>query len=816
MSESGEQGEAADVTPRSLAPALGRDPETPLTATTSPLPHDGVVPVAAHELLTEHELSAMKPSELQKRAARSGVDSATLDTALDADDPKAALVQLLLDRAAAFHSGATAELKQVLDADDEAAFRAALLAPEGFHRLLGLFEQIDVSVADLQGATSGLSTVLAAACEHPGVNKAHQLAELGVTATAARQWVLRIMRTVAEERERGPKGLEQLDDLGQLASWYWKIGETNEARRLMEVVIEGKEAEAALGKDHESTLRTKGNLAVLLTDVGSQVEAQQLYREVIEGKTQTLGASHRSTILSKGNLALLLHDMNAHDEARKLYEDVIALQEAAGAEAGTGDEEDTLLNKGNLANLLVEMGEQSKALELYQQVVAAKTAHPELGAEHESTLRTKNNLATLLLDMGRNVPALELYEEVAAQRKTRLGEAHRDTLLSEALLASLHVRMGGDETVAGDSPRKEGDYLDRARALLEGVVRGQVMHPQLGPDHAETLESKSALAELHAQLGETREARLLFEEIIASQEANPALGRSHEQTRATKQKLAGLLMVILQSSPASMMTPKMSPATATAARGGGSSSASRSRSISSGDFGIAQASPASARRPEPPALPRSLPNRSLEDGSAYDAAPAVSTPTAQQISAPLPSGLGLGAVHQTTPPPPAADRSSGANARSPRAAAALLREGEGDPEQRQEPAAAEAPTAADSAGIEQGYKAGDSSSHRVVATAAAAGRNTQAAAGAGAGATAKELRDEFVQANSHRQSGQFDAALQKYRYGKRPSCAIVYYKFILFYQDRLGTNTGKLEKRGVRFLQQGCDPAADHGAGGGA
>ena len=60
---------------------------------------------------------------------------------------------------------------------------------------------------------------------------------------------------------------------------------------------------AQLGPAHADTLRTKGNLAALLMEMGEQVEARRLNEEVLAGQTVQLGPAHPDTLATKGNLA---------------------------------------------------------------------------------------------------------------------------------------------------------------------------------------------------------------------------------------------------------------------------------------------------------------------------------------------------------------------------------------------------------------------------------------------------------------------------------------------------------------------------------
>ena len=75
------------------------------------------------------------------------------------------------------------------------------------------------------------------------------------------------------------------------------------------------------------TLRTKGNLAILLKNKGtpeSLEEAERLYKEVIAGFTEQHGPNHVETLRTKGNLAELRWQQGHIDEARDTLRQVVA------------------------------------------------------------------------------------------------------------------------------------------------------------------------------------------------------------------------------------------------------------------------------------------------------------------------------------------------------------------------------------------------------------------------------------------------------------------------------------------------------------
>ena len=61
-----------------------------------------------------------------------------------------------------------------------------------------------------------------------------------------------------------------------------------------------------LGPAHTETLRTKGNLATLLMEMGEWAQARRLFEEVVAGQTAQFGPAHIDTLRTKANLAILL------------------------------------------------------------------------------------------------------------------------------------------------------------------------------------------------------------------------------------------------------------------------------------------------------------------------------------------------------------------------------------------------------------------------------------------------------------------------------------------------------------------------------
>ena len=84
-----------------------------------------------------------------------------------------------------------------------------------------------------------------------------------------------------------------------------------------------KDLASALGAAHQDTLRTMGNLAIVLQHQGDLAAARAMYERTLEGKESALGAAHPDTLLTMMNLAGVLAKQGDLAAARaKAYEAV--------------------------------------------------------------------------------------------------------------------------------------------------------------------------------------------------------------------------------------------------------------------------------------------------------------------------------------------------------------------------------------------------------------------------------------------------------------------------------------------------------------
>jgi tetratricopeptide (TPR) repeat protein len=226
--------------------------------------------------------------------------------------------------------------------------------------------------------------------------------------------------------------------LGSLGNLYSDQGKLNEAEKMYERALQGKEK--VLGAEHTSTLDTVHNLGVLYTDQGKLDEAEKMYKRALQGLEKALGAEHTSTLGTVNNLGILYRNQGKLSEAEEMYERALQGKEKAlGAEHTS-----TLSTVNNLGVLYWKQGKLSEAEKMYERALQGR--EKALGAEHISTLDTVNNLGILYRNQGKLSEAEKMYERALQGYEKALGpervKAYIPALNTIQNLALLHKQMG--------------------------------------------------------------------------------------------------------------------------------------------------------------------------------------------------------------------------------------------------------------------------------------------------------------------------------------------------------------------------------------
>ncbi len=223
-----------------------------------------------------------------------------------------------------------------------------------------------------------------------------------------------------------------LDALGKT---YWGLGLFDQAAKMHSKAR--SLSEAALGRDHPSTLKFSANLAIAYRSAGRLPEAIALDEETLKLRRAVLGSDHADTIQSRNGLAAAYWTVGRTSEAITLHEENLKLKEA---KYGPSHPE-TLKTRNNLAVAYWNAGRTAESVELNESTLKLKEA--ALGRDHPDTLNSRNNLALVYRMTGRLDDAIELDETTLALREAKLGPDHRDTLASRENLAIGYMAPAG-------------------------------------------------------------------------------------------------------------------------------------------------------------------------------------------------------------------------------------------------------------------------------------------------------------------------------------------------------------------------------------
>jgi len=294
-----------------------------------------------------------------------------------------------------------------------------------------------------------------------------------------------------------------------------KRGKFLEAEELLRNNLIGRSE--LLGKDHPDTLQSMTQLATIFWHQNRLGEAERLHREVLKKRTELFGEDHPDTVSTLNGLAVVVSESGQLTEGIKLHR---ATLEKRTRVLGT-EHPDTLASMANLAWVLGQQGQFADAEAQTRQVWEIEKRI--LGPEHPDTLTTMGNLASALERLDRMPEAEKLHRIVWLERSKILGEEHPSTLTG---LNDLAVALA-----------RQGKY-QQAKTLFQDLIIRRTN--AVGKEHPGTLTSMGNLAWVLTKLNDYDVAVKLHRETLAVKQQ--ALGEDHHSTLSTMSNLANALM----------------------------------------------------------------------------------------------------------------------------------------------------------------------------------------------------------------------------------------------------------------------------------
>jgi tetratricopeptide (TPR) repeat protein len=458
----------------------------------------------------------------------------------------------LYDEAVSLHTRERAEREAALGSDHRSTLKSRDSLATAYARAGRLTEAIPLYEATLKLREARLGL------DHPGMPKSRNDLAIAYLDAGRYPEAIALLQATLElfEAKLGPDHPDMFRSRGILATAYTDDGRTTEAIALFESAL--KRFDAGLGPDHPDTLTARNHQAIAYKRAGRLSEAIALFETALKLHEAKLGFDHTQTLVCRNNLTTV------YLAAGRLA-DVIALNEKelrrAQSPLGPGDSR-ALQRAANLAMAYKavaraqrDAGRHQEALDPYRRAVAIQE---DLVKRRPEMAIYKNNLAWFLTDFGMCLRELESLSEaepaleralaiwleriskqssvdpgstgnlvwtldelgkvdrksgrvgraVAAYRRAmevaaRLVAAHPEVPRHAELQTDLHEDLGRLLTESGRSA--EAMTLRRQAVTLREQALERCAS-KLGPDHPDTLKSRTGLINAYESLGRWADA----------------------------------------------------------------------------------------------------------------------------------------------------------------------------------------------------------------------------------------------------------------------------------------------------------------------
>jgi non-specific serine/threonine protein kinase/serine/threonine-protein kinase len=253
-----------------------------------------------------------------------------------------------------------------------------------------------------------------------------------------------------------------------------RIALTHSYSQLLELERAAKHAARAaelraqhLGPAHPATLEAFNEQAAQLSNdgwawkgnprhPGAAEAAEPIFRRVLAGRRRILGVAHPDTIVSHADLALTVSHLGRQEEAQALAEQA---EQLAAAALGP-DHESTVWARETLGIIAERQGDFSRAVALVRQVLACRErSHGHRGT---ATLNTLDRLAHTVRMAGRADEARALYMETIDRMSQVYGLSH--------------ITLSSPIEALGEILKAEGDHA-AIRDLWERWLRDLLATP---------------------------------------------------------------------------------------------------------------------------------------------------------------------------------------------------------------------------------------------------------------------------------------------------------------------------------------------------
>jgi len=323
---------------------------------------------------------------------------------------------------------------------------------------------------------------------------------------------------------KGTEHPHTLDTVQALAELLFKTLHFVEAEEMLRRALRGRSSNLGFlhtkEHDHYVCNNLTGKLALALCMNRKFAESEGLLMESLERVEKEFGYEHPETILLVESLAIAKRELGHLKESEFYYKRSLTYHQRVDGEGS----EITLTVVNTLADLYRDMNDVPAALKLCTHSLEYCTS--TLGPFHETTQKCVAILAKIRYSQGQKKEAEEMYRLAWACQEEKLGKTHDDTLLTMSRIAELLTDRG--DWLAAELMRR--DLLERCETIY-------------GDDHPRSLEEVHHLGVLVLGQEQMPEAEALLRRCLTCR--LEYLGDAHPQTNDTKHFVAKLLFIQL-------------------------------------------------------------------------------------------------------------------------------------------------------------------------------------------------------------------------------------------------------------------------------
>jgi eukaryotic-like serine/threonine-protein kinase len=285
-----------------------------------------------------------------------------------------------------------------------------------------------------------------------------------------------------------------------------RMGEFGEAEEIFRQVLQIRRD--SLGGSHPQVANALQDLGAVVRSQGRLDEAGPLYQTALGIRREGLGDGHPSVAESLNSIGLLRRDMEDYEGAETALREALAIQRGF-----LGDGSPVVARYlSNLALVLRSTGRYPEAEELYRE--ALEIMREVYGREHPDVATVLNNLGLLLRYQGRYGPAEEMTREALEIRRSLFGDEHPEVAQAVNNLG-LVLRAAGD--------------LDGAEEMYRESLRTRRL--VYGQEHPAVATALNNLAFLLGVRGDHSASEALYREALEMRvllfgDEHPAVARS--------------------------------------------------------------------------------------------------------------------------------------------------------------------------------------------------------------------------------------------------------------------------------------------------